>query len=33
MATEGLSAITTGFIPAPIFHRVLHRFHVETKRD
>jgi hypothetical protein len=25
--------IATGFILAPIFHRVLHRFHVETKRD
>ncbi len=25
--------IATGFVPAPIFHRVLHRFHVETTRD
>lgn len=25
--------IATGFILAPIFHRVLHRFHVETNRD
>jgi hypothetical protein len=25
--------IATGFILAPIFHRVLHRFHVETKKD
>jgi hypothetical protein len=25
--------IATGFILAPIFHRVLHTFHVETKRD
>src|SRR3984893_7327834 len=25
--------IVTGFILAPIFHRVLHTFHVETKRD
>src|SRR5258708_17391032 len=25
--------IATGFILAPIFHRVLHRFHVETKGD
>ena len=24
--------IATGFILAPIFHRVLHRFHVETAR-
>lgn len=23
--------IATGFVLAPIFHRVLHRFHVETK--
>jgi FtsH-binding integral membrane protein len=25
--------IATGFILAPIFHRVLHRFHVETARE
>ena len=25
--------IATGFILAPIFHRVLHRFHIETTRD
>jgi len=25
--------IATGFILAPIFHRVLHRFHVETSRQ
>ncbi|WP_291180963.1 hypothetical protein [Hyphomicrobium sp.] len=25
--------IATGFVLAPIFHRVLHRFHVETGRD
>ena len=25
--------IATGFILAPIFHRVLHRFHVETTRE
>jgi hypothetical protein len=25
--------IATGFILAPIFHRILHRFHVETKED
>jgi hypothetical protein len=25
--------IATGFILAPIFHRVLHRFHVETSRE
>ena len=25
--------IATGFILAPIFHRVLHRFHVETNRE
>lgn len=25
--------IATGFVLAPIFHRVLHRFHVETSRD
>jgi len=25
--------IATGFVLAPIFHRVLHRFHVETTRD
>ena len=25
--------IATGFILAPIFHRVLHRFHVENKSD
>jgi hypothetical protein len=25
--------IATGFVLAPIFHRVLHRFHVETKGD
>ena len=25
--------IATGFILAPIFHRVLHRFHVEMKGD
>lgn len=25
--------IATGFVLAPIFHRVLHRFHVESRRD
>jgi hypothetical protein len=25
--------IATGFLLAPIFHRVLHRFHVETARE
>ena len=25
--------IATGFVLAPIFHRILHRFHVETKDD
>jgi len=25
--------IATGFVLAPIFHRVLHRFHVEVTRD
>src|ERR1700687_1163060 len=25
--------IATGFILAPIFHRILHHFHVETKGD
>jgi len=25
--------IATGFVLAPIFHRVLHRFHVESKGD
>jgi len=25
--------IASGFVLAPIFHRVLHRFHVETKKD
>jgi hypothetical protein len=25
--------IATGFILAPIFHRILHRFHVETTKD
>ena len=25
--------IATGFVLAPIFHRVLHRFHVETTKD
>jgi hypothetical protein len=25
--------IATGFLLAPIFHRVLHRFHVETAKD
>jgi hypothetical protein len=25
--------IATGFVLAPIFHRVLHRFHVETAGD
>jgi hypothetical protein len=25
--------MATGFVLAPIFHRVLHRFHVETKGD
>ena len=25
--------IATGFVLAPIFHRVLHRFHVENKGD
>lgn len=24
--------IATGFVLAPVFHRVLHRFHVETER-
>jgi hypothetical protein len=30
---KGLSVIAAGFILAPILHRALHRFHVETKRD
>lgn len=25
--------IATGFVLAPIFHRVLHKFHVESRRD
>ena len=25
--------IATGVVLAPIFHRVLHRFHVETTKD
>jgi hypothetical protein len=25
--------IATGFVLAPIFHRILHSFHVETKED
>jgi hypothetical protein len=25
--------IAAGFILAPIFHRVLHKFHVESKKD
>jgi len=25
--------IATAFVLAPIFHRVLHRFHVETRKD
>jgi hypothetical protein len=25
--------IATGFVLAPIFHRVLHKFHVESKHD
>jgi hypothetical protein len=25
--------IATGFVLAPIFHRILHRFHVETRED
>lgn len=25
--------VATGFVLAPIFHRVLHRFHVETMHD
>lgn len=25
--------IATGFVLAPIFHRVLHKFHVETSRE
>jgi len=25
--------IATGFVLAPIFHRILHRFHVESKGD
>ena len=25
--------IATGFVLAPVFHRVLHRFHVETSKD
>jgi hypothetical protein len=25
--------IATGFVLAPIFHRILHRFHVETTED
>jgi hypothetical protein len=25
--------IATGFVLAPIFHRVLHKFHVETRDD
>ena len=25
--------IATGFVLAPIFHRVLHKFHVETSKQ
>jgi hypothetical protein len=25
--------IATGFVLAPIFHRVLHKFHLETRQD
>ena len=25
--------IASGFVLAPIFHRVLHRFHIETKKE
>ena len=25
--------IATGFVLAPVFHRILHRFHVETAKD
>jgi hypothetical protein len=25
--------IATGFVLAPIFHRILHSFHVETTKD
>jgi hypothetical protein len=25
--------VASGFVLAPIFHRVLHRFHVETEKD
>ena len=28
-----LIVIATGFVLAPVFHRVLHRFHVEMKGD
>ena len=28
-----LIVIATGFVLAPVFHRVLHKFHVETKGD
>jgi hypothetical protein len=28
-----LIVIATGFVLAPVFHRVLHRFHVEMKSD
>ena len=28
-----LIIIATGFVLAPIFHRVLHKFHVETRAD
>jgi hypothetical protein len=28
-----LIIIATGFVLAPIFHRVLHKFHVETRGD
>jgi hypothetical protein len=28
-----LIVIATGFVLAPVFHRVLHRFHVEQKGE
>ncbi len=28
-----LIIIATGFVLAPIFHRVLHKFHLETSKD
>ena len=28
-----VAAVATGFVLAPIFHRILHRFHVEARED